>query len=68
MKNLLTYPARRFWEEHDTNEGKDGEEDLQGNGEAELGFARIVGEAIVYMAGMLATDQNHRNRPYTPTQ
>jgi hypothetical protein len=47
LEGLLTYPTRRLWEENHANEGNNGEEDLQGDGKTELGFAGIVGEAVV---------------------
>jgi hypothetical protein len=55
-----THPARRLGEEDHADEGYNGEEDLQGEGEAELGFVVDVAHAVVYANRRLAGDEKER--------
>jgi hypothetical protein len=55
-----THPARGLGEEDHADKGDDGEEDLQGEGEAELGFVVHVAHAVVYAVKRLAGDEKAR--------
>ena len=59
IQGCWSYPARRFGEKHNPNEGQDGKENLQGNGETELGFALNKTEAIICIVIKLESKQKY---------